>query len=140
MRRKKRARYARGFRRHCAAKQTVMSKKRVSWRAIKFVTGIGGMAGGGSKQKIIVGVSHGIAIRRVSNGRKARRSPPGSEPESRRLHLFARVRTRNEANVMTGSTQLARSCKHRAEVARGGPGGHEKIVRHGYDFLMGVIG
>jgi hypothetical protein len=107
-----------------------MSKERVSWRVINFVTGIGGMGGGRSKQKIIVSVSHGIAIRGVSNGRKARGSPPGGEPESRRLHLFASVRTRNEANVMTSGTQLARCGEHRAEVARGSPGGHEKIIRH----------
>src|ERR1700753_3135440 len=89
------------------------------------------MGRGRSKEKIIVSVSHRIGIRRVSNGSKAWRSPPSSEPELRRLHLCACVRARNEANVMTSVTQLARSGEHRAEVARGGPGGHEKIVRHG---------
>jgi hypothetical protein len=107
-----------------------MSKQRVGWRAVEFVTGIGGAGGGWPKQKVIVRISHGIAIRRVSDGREARHSPPGREPELRRLHLFASVRTRNEANVMTSVTQLTRPGEHRAEIAWGGPGGHEKMVRH----------
>ncbi len=126
--REERARDAGGLRSQCRSEQGGVAQQNIRWRAFQLLARVSSAGCCRAKEKIIVRVSQTVALLR--DRRNARAALPGNKAKPCRLHLRARIRTRNEANGMTMPAQLTGRGQSWPKVARPSPGRDKNIVGH----------